>query len=146
LKTRTRIVLLALLGAAVVFLFSCSDLIPVSISDRIDQFVTSLNGDRSATYQNFDSTVGYYSAIKAPATTWDVWFAPADKTFSYTPNPPVTTNPLDVEVTISGTGGASNLYKFVMVNNPGVFENWVINDIQIWSTGTSTWSSLFVNL
>lgn len=141
MKARTRFILLGLVAAALAFLWSCSGLTsPVSIEERITEFVTSLNGDRTDTYTNLDPSTAAYGATK-DAAWWDAPFATADEPFSFSPDPPVTTDPTDVEVTISG-GGIGKLYKFVMVNTGTITDDWVINDIQL-STGAGTWSSIF---
>jgi hypothetical protein len=130
MRTWMRITALAVIAIATVVLFSCSTN-PVSIVDRLNDFISSLNGDRTNTYTNLDSSTSAYSLAK-PASWWDTPFPVASETYS-SPTTPVMTNPADVEITINGTGGFTHLYKFVMVNAGTTSDNWVINDIQVMS-------------
>ena len=128
MKVSMRIPLLVVAAAAALLLFSCADK-PVSIEDRIADFFTSLNGDRSDTYTNLDPSTAAYSLTK-PASFWDTPFAVATKPYSYTPNPPSTSTPSDVQITVVDSSGPTTLYRFVMVNIGKASDNWVINDIQ----------------
>jgi hypothetical protein len=140
LKTPVRIVLLSLLALSVVFLFSCTGLTPVSVSDRLGDFITSLNGDRNTTYENFATTVGYYSAIKSPSTTWNVWF---DNTDTFTSSAPDTTTPASVTVTITGTKTPATVYIFSFEDAGTVLaSNYVITDIVVHSSGKSLFFGL----
>ena len=128
MKTRMRNALLIVAATATTLLFNCA-LPPVSIEQRISDFVTSLNGDRSDTYTNLDPSIATYSLGK-PAAYWDIIGPTTNVPFSYTPNPPVTSNPSDVEITISDNNGVVGLYKFVMVNIGTGSDNWVIHGLQ----------------
>ncbi len=129
MKTRIRITLLIIAAITMTFLFSCS-LAPVSIEDRIKDFVDSLNGDRSDTYKNLDPSTAAYSTTK-PASFWETQFPDAQKPYTYSPNPPNTSTPTDVEVHIYDKSAVDmGLFQFVMVDVGTVSENWVINDLQ----------------
>ena len=133
----------ALALAAMVF-FSCGLFeTPVSITERITTFVTSLNGDRSTTKDNLDTLIPAYAAVTA--AWWENPFAAADKTYTVDTTGLVTTDPTDVQVSIKGANGFNKLYKFSMVNTGTLAEVWVIHDLSV-STGTSTWASIFTSL
>lgn len=125
-----RIPLLVVATAATMLLFSCAEK-AVSIEERIADFFTSLNGDRTDTYTNLNPGTTAYTTGK-PAGFWDIPFGlkTADP-FTYSPNPPVTTDPLNIVLTVSDNVGVLVPdYKFVMVNIGSSSDNWVISDIQ----------------
>jgi hypothetical protein len=130
MKTRKRIALLIVAAIATTLLFSCAPK-SVSIEERISDFFTSLNGDRTDTYTNLDPSTAAYSTGRA-AGFWTLPFgAQAAAPFTYSPNPPVTTDPSNVVLTVSDNGGIiAPDYKFVMVNIGSGSDNWVISDIQ----------------
>jgi hypothetical protein len=130
MKARMRIPLLLVAAAATVVLFSCAPK-AVSIDDRIADFFTSLNGDRTDTYTNLDPSSAAYATARA-AGYWTSPFGPQSAApFTYTPNPPVTTDPSNIVLTVSDSSGLlSPDYKFVMVNIGSGSDNWVISDIQ----------------
>jgi hypothetical protein len=127
MKTRMRITLLIIAAITMTFLFSCS-LSPVSIEDRIKDFMDSLNGDRSDTYKNLDPSTAAYSTAK-PASFWDTPFAELNRPYSYSGLN--TSAPSDVTATINDKSVSMGVYHFVMVDVGTVSENWVIKDIQI---------------
>jgi hypothetical protein len=130
MKTRARIALLAIVGIATIALFSCAPA-PVSIEDRISEFVSSLNGDRSDTYTNLDPGTAAYGEGKI-ASFWDTAFdVRANAPFTYTPKSPDTSDPSDVEITVNDSAGFVGLYKFVMRNIGDASDNWVIKDILV---------------
>ncbi len=130
MKASMRIPLLLVAAAATVVLFSCAPKAE-SIDERIADFFTSLNGDRIDTYTNLDPSTAAYSTGK-PAGFWDIPFGlKTAAPFTYTPNPPVTTDPSNIVLTVSENGGTINPdYKFVMVNIGSSADNWVMSDIQ----------------
>jgi len=135
LETRKRIALLFVAATATILLFSCGAK-STSIEERISDFVTSLNGNRSDTHTNLDPSTAAYST--ADATFWNnsIFGPSTNGPFTYAPNPPNTTTPSDVEITISDNIGPVGLFKFVMVNIGSSSDNWVINDIQRIPGGT----------
>ena len=140
MKRYFRTVLLAVIGLMVLLLATCM-LPSVSISDRISMFVDSLNSDRSSTYKNLDPAIPAYSG-SSPAY-WDSLFAPADEPFSFSPNPPNTSNSSDVEVTILGGNGYSTLHKFIMVNVGTGSDDWRIHGLQYSTNGGLNWTAYF---
>ncbi len=71
---RVRHIVLGLLAAAALSgaLVGCDLLGMVSIDQRITDFQTSLNGDRTTLYENFHPTLtSDYNALKDPTTTID---------------------------------------------------------------------------
>jgi hypothetical protein len=131
----------AIAVVALVF-FSCGGETPVTIEQRISDFVTSLNGDRTDTYKNLDTSIAAYQAAATP-TYWDTLFGTADKPYA------VDTSALDksdvtkIPVTITGANGFSKAYQFYMVNSGTLAEVWVIHDILLYNSGTSAWVSIF---
>ena len=78
MKTTLRILLLALLALATTLILSCGPP-PVSINDRINMFVTSLNGNRSDTYTNCDPNASTdYNAAARISTFWSSPFPPEE--------------------------------------------------------------------
>jgi hypothetical protein len=134
-KTRMRIAFLIVAATATTLLFSCAPK-PVSIEDRISDFVTSLNGDRTDTYTNLDPSTAAYSTTKDPAF-WDTHFDKTKKPFTYSPNPPSTSVPTDVEITITDSTTIGIVYQFVMVNIGDKSDNWVISDLKTPPGGAS---------
>jgi hypothetical protein len=126
MKSSIRIPLFALAAAATVFLFSCAEK-PVSITDRIGEFFTSLNGDRSDTYTNLDPSTAAYTLAK-PASFWKIAFDDAKIPYSYSNLD--TSTPADVTLTIDNKLVTMGVYHFVMVNIGTAMDNWVIDDIQ----------------
>jgi hypothetical protein len=128
MRTGIRIALLAIVGIATIALFSCAPA-PVSIEDRISEFVGSLDGDRSDTYKNLDPSTAAYGLVNA--AFWDTEFG--DKTnapYSYTLKSPDTSNASDVEIAISDNSVPLGIYQFVMRNTGDASDNWVIKDIR----------------
>ncbi len=123
MKTRIRIALLVAAAMAMTFLFSCS-LSPTSIKDRLSDFFSTLNGDRSETHKDLDPAISAYST--ADATFWEIHFPAADKPYTYTS--PDTSTPSDVTTTITSNAG-SNPWHFEMVNIGSSSDNWVIHQI-----------------
>jgi hypothetical protein len=138
MRTGIRIALLAIVGIATIALFSCAPA-PVSIEDRISEFVGSLDGDRSDTYKNLDPSTAAYGLVDVDF--WDTEFG--DRTnapYSYTPKSPDTSDPSDVEINISdksGPLGGGDPYQFVMRNIGDASDNWVIKDIRLPAGGGS---------
>jgi len=122
-----RFFLLIAIATIVGVLTTCSQQTPTSISDRINMFITSLNGDRTNTWQNLGSSVPNPSAFDA--NYWNTQFAPADEPFSFS-GTNGTSNPSDVEGNITGTNYPSLLHKFVMENDGSGTDNWKIQSIQ----------------
>jgi hypothetical protein len=122
--TWMRLGLLAVLVVAAIYLNSCNLTKPISITDRITDFVTSLNGDRSDTFSNLDPSVVVYTLGK-PAIYWATFF-PVGPTYSFAPNPPNTSSTSAVSVTINGTACVFN-----MVNTGSTSDNWVIHGLTV---------------
>ncbi len=129
----------ALAAVALVFL-SCLTETPVSIATRISDFVTSLNGDRTDTYKNLNSSIAAYQAAATP-TYWDTHFATTDEPFSVDTSALNISDPTDVLATISYGGGLNKQYKFNMINTGVTAEVWYIDDISV--LVSSTWTSIF---
>ena len=127
MKTIIRIGLLAVMAVGTSVLFSCAPP-PVSIEKRISDFVSSLNGDRTDTYTNFDPSSPGSLASK---TYWDTLFTASTPPFSYTPNPPNTSNSSAVDITVTGASGPSYSFRFVMANIGTISANWVIEHPQL---------------
>lgn len=122
--TLKRLVLLALVVATAGVLATCN-LTPVSIADRIQSFVASLNGDRSDTHKNFEiATAGYLT----DSTYWNILLTGSTPPYSYPA--PNTSNPSAVLVTITGATGPSYNFKLIMVNTGTVSENWMIQHLE----------------
>jgi len=129
MKTMARLGLLAAIAVATSLLISCAPK-AVSITDRISDFVSSLNGDCSDTYTNLDPSIPMYNIGKVPSVWTAALFPPGNKPYLFTPDPPVTSDPSAVDVTINGTG-YSIQYRFVMVDIGTLSENWVIHGLQL---------------
>ena len=129
MKTWMRLGLLAVLAVATIVLFSCAPK-PVSITDRISDFVSSLNGDRSDTYTNLDPSIIVYSLGK-PSAYWDTFFPQSYKQYSFAPNSPDTSNSSAVVVTIQGSSGPPYPCSFAMENIGTLSDNWVIHGLVI---------------
>jgi len=142
-------ILLALVTVALVLALAGCGLLNVSIEQRIETFVGSLNtSTRIDTYSNFSSSAMDYSAIK-DGTWWGgavTGYFPTDgmgtTPYSYASGFDVST-PSDVQVTISGppTYGPSKSYMFVMINESSSagLENWKILELYVW---TGVWSAM----
>jgi hypothetical protein len=84
MKRKLTIILLGALVAIALTLGSCTA--GVSVTERLEQFLTDLNGDRADIYLNFHSTqTADYSAIQnpTPPPDWDALFPLASRPFSY---------------------------------------------------------------
>ena len=125
MKAPTRIALLIVAALATTFLFNCS-LSSTSITDRLSDFFSTLNGDRSETHKDLDPAIAAYST--ADAGFWETHFPAGNEPYSYTA--PNTGTPTDVTTTISDKTGTIGLWHFDMVNTgSSSSENWVIHDI-----------------
>ena len=120
---KLRVIVLALLAAAVVLVVSCGPP-PVSISDRIAMFVSDINSNPGNAYTECDPNAGQYNAAKT-ANFWTSLFR----------NPTYTTSGLNdsnssaVTVTFNGLGGAE-FWTFGMVNNKNMgSDNWLISKV-----------------
>jgi hypothetical protein len=129
-----RPLLLVLIAIATTFLTTCS-LAPVSITDRINMFISSLNGDRSKTWENLDPNLPNPSSFDA--NYWGTYFAVADEPFVFA-STNGTSNALDVEGNISGTTYGPILHKFIMVNIGTGSDDWRIHALQYYSLATFT--------
>jgi hypothetical protein len=122
-----------LMGVA---LISCS-LLGTSIDSRINQFVSSLNGDRSQTVNNLVPGSSAYNAINGNPAYWDALPGPlADKpyTFSFTSSSPYDPNDTEGNITNSVT---TRLYKFVLQK---VGQDYYIASLYVNSSG---WVQVF---
>ncbi|MGD0724192.1 MAG: hypothetical protein ABSB63_01365 [Spirochaetia bacterium] len=126
METRKRIALLIVAATATMLLFSCA-LKSTSIDERISDFFTSLNGDRTDTYTNLDPSTAAYSLAK-PFGFWDTPFPVGSEPYTYSGLN--TTPSSDVTMTISDKTSSMGVYHFVMVNIGTTSDNWVISDIQ----------------
>ena len=134
MKASIRIPLLVVAAALALLLLSCANK-SVSIDDRIADFITSLNGDRSDTYTNFDPSTVAYATAKSK-TFWDTSTVfLTDKPYTYgTPN---ILSSSDVEFHIfNNTATDLGLFQFVMVNIGTSSDNWVISNIKVTPPGT----------
>ncbi len=142
MKTGLRIFLFIVIGVFAIILSTCS-LSSVSISDRISSFVSSLNGDRTNTYQNLDPSIAIYGPAATPSY-WNTNFDPLDKPFSFSPNPPNTSNAADVEVNILGNNGYNELWKFSMSNvGTAGSDDWRIHNMAYSLNGGVSFTSIF---
>lgn len=125
MKTILRITALGLLAAATALILSCAPA-PVSISDTIGSFVSSLNGDRTDTYRYTSSSATDFAAGKDP-TVWNALFDPAKAPYSYSSLNDSNSSAVTITLT-SGNGPFT--YTFGMVNdkNNGS-DNWLIKKI-----------------
>jgi hypothetical protein len=125
-KTWIRLAVLAALAVAALYLNSCM-LNKVSINDRINDFVSSINGNRSDTNRQFDpASSGYLTN----ATYWNTVFTLSTGPFTNTA--PNTSNPSSVAVTITGASGPAYNFVFSMVNiGAAGSDNWVIQHVQL---------------
>jgi hypothetical protein len=127
MKSTIRIVLLLVVAMATVILFSCS-VLPVSIEQRINDFINDLNGNRTNAYMDLDPNIGTYGTTRGSSTFWNVQFG-TNVPFTYTPNPAV---PSGQTVTIDirdHSGTLLDTYTFTMVNAGTVSDNWVIHSL-----------------
>jgi hypothetical protein len=132
MRTTLRILLLALLALATVLITSCAPS-PVSISDRITMFVTSLNGNMKDTYTNMDPNAAQIANGTAKADTfWSAAFPQTRPLAIVTMN---TNNPSAVTLQLSSNGSPyTPTYTLVMVNSPNMgSDNWLISQIS-WTT------------
>ena len=128
MKTKIRIALLIVAAIAATLLFSCAPP-AVSIDERISDFITSLNGDRTDTYTNLDPSTAAYSTTKS-AGFWNTTVFSATKPYTYSPTSPSESTPTDVEITIYDSSAVSlGVFQFVMVNIGDKSDNWVIHDL-----------------
>jgi hypothetical protein len=132
---------LLLLSTAVLFV-GCGFLdTGTTIDGRIQRFVTSVNDDMAATYQNLVPGSAAANASK-DATFWETWFPPADGPYTHLITSETDTT--DVRVTITGdASGLSNDYSFVMADTGSLVEEWYISDILVYDSVNATWTSLF---
>jgi hypothetical protein len=124
MKTRVRIALLFIVAA--VLLSGCF-LLPVSIDQRINDFVSDLSGNRTNAYMNLDPGTSAYSNAKA-AGFWDATVFGNNPPYSHGSLNVVSSS--DVECTISDASVSLGTFQFVMVNIGTGIDNWVINDIR----------------
>ena len=125
MKARIRIALLIVASITTTFLFSCS-LSSTSIEDRLKDFFSTLNGDRSKTHKDLDPNIAAYST--ADAGFWEGHFPAANEPYTYTA--PNTSPTSDVTTTISDNTVPLGLWHFNMVDiGSSGSENWVIHDI-----------------
>jgi hypothetical protein len=127
-----------------VVLGGCGGLLGTDMPTRIDDFISSLNGDRTQTYLNFLETSGPYAATNGSSAFWDtIWDPTADGTLSYT----ITSTSYDAAgVYVDITGATSSItkhYMFVFTNVGDVFEDYVLTDIKL-DDGSGTYYSIFV--
>ena len=135
MKTTLRITALALVAAATVMVLSCAPA-PVSISDTVSSFITSLNGNRSDTYKNTSTSATAYVAARI-STFWDLPFPPGMKPYSYSSLND--SNPSAVTLTITGNG-VSGSYTYMMSNDKNMgSDDWLIK--QITGPGSTVWFS-----
>jgi hypothetical protein len=105
----------ASLALLVVIAFISCSLLGTSIDTRINQFVSSLNGDRTQTYKQLVPNSGPYNANNGITTLWDIQFPSADGPFSFTYISSSPYNANDTEVTINFPGASlTKQYKFVL--------------------------------
>ena len=124
MKSLIRPVLLAAVVVATSIFISCGPP-PVSIEDRISSFVNSFNGSRTDTSSNFaPGTPG----SRTDATYWNVALTASTPPYTFTPNPPDTSNPSSVSITVNGMG-ASYPWHLSLVNNGTLSANWQISHI-----------------
>ena len=127
MKSTTRIVLLLVVAVATVILFSCS-LLPVSIEQRINDFINDLNSNRVNAYLNLDPGISAYGNTRGSSTYWDLTFG-TDVPFTYNPDPAVPSGQT-VTITIYAHAGTDlGAYTFSMVNIGTVSDNWVIHNM-----------------
>ena len=135
MKTTLRITALALVAAATVMVLSCAPA-PVSISDTVSSFITSLNGNRSDTYKNTSTSATAYAAARI-STFWDLPFTPLGKPYSYSGLND--SNPAAVTLTITANG-LSTAWTFMLVNDKNMdSDDWLIK--QITGPGSTVWFS-----
>jgi hypothetical protein len=125
MRTTLRLLLLALLALATALILSCGPP-PVSINDRISDFATSLNGNRSDTYTDCDPSSTDYGPSKTP-NFWNGAFPTAGGPYSITN---VNSYGSTATMTINNGSGPLGTYTFVMVNSPNMgSDNWLIHSI-----------------
>jgi len=131
MRKTLRALLLALLALATTLIFSCSA--SVSISDRLTQFVTSLNGSMTDTYTHTDPNAAWYAAALASS----FWSAAFLQTRPLAIASMDTSNPSAVTVQLSSNGTPyTPTYTFVMVNKKELFsDNWLVSQI-VWGSTT----------
>ena len=117
-------------------LISC-DLLGVSIESRVNQFVSSLNGDRSQTVNNLVPGSGPYNAINGNPAFWDAFPGPSSDapfSFSFTSSTPY--DPNDTEGNLTNNA-ITRLYKFVLQK---VGMDYYISSLYYFSGG---WQQVF---
>jgi hypothetical protein len=136
MKFRPAVQLTVLAVLASIALVSC-DLLGVSIESRINQFVSSLNGDRSQTVNNIVPGSGPYNTINGNPAYWDALPGPSSEapfSFSFTSSTPY--DPNDTEGNIT-SNVATKLYKFVLQK---VGSDYYISSLYV---NTGTWIQVF---
>jgi hypothetical protein len=88
-------------------------------------FVNSFNGSRTDTSSNF--APGTPGSI-TDATYWNAALIATTPPYTFTPNPPDTSNPSSVAITVNGTGGSYS-WHLSLVNNGALSANWQITHI-----------------
>ena len=125
MKTILRITAFALVAAAALVVLSCK-LPAVSISDTVNAFINSLNGDRSDTYKSTSTSATDYAAARI-ASFWNLPFPTAMKPYSFSGLND--SNPAAVTLTITGNGVPGS-YTFMMSNDQNMgSDNWLIKQI-----------------
>ena len=127
MRMKLRTIVLSLLALAIVLIMSCAPQ-AVSISDRINMFVSSLNSGGSSTYTNCDPNALDYGSSRTPSFWTNSLFPTAQD--PYSASNINDSNSAAVTVTISPTGAPSGTYTFGMVNSPNMgSDNWLISTI-----------------
>lgn len=105
----------AILALLVGIAFVGCSLLGTSIDSRINQFVSSLNGDRTQTYKQLVPNSAPYNANNGITTLWDSQFSSTDGPFSFSYISSSPYDPNDTEVTINFQGASTTKqYKFVL--------------------------------
>jgi hypothetical protein len=125
-----RLLLLALLALGTALILSCGPP-PVTIDDRVNMFITSLNGNRTDTYTHTDPSATLYAPART-STFWDALFPPVAEPYSVSGLN--SSNSSAVTMTIN-SGAGSIAYTFVMVNAKVTgSDNWLISKIMLGTT------------
>jgi hypothetical protein len=146
MKTRHLIALAVLVAAIGLFAVGCGFLdLGTSISTRIDDFVTSLNTDMTATYENLVPGSSIRTATTGDATFWEVWFPAAEGPYEYTilSTTPLSASGVEVQITSTVTT-LSTTYLVVLQDTGEYYSDYYISDIQVDNGGTYT--SIFSSL
>lgn len=128
MKNKNALFILLIILVAVLSFDSCS-LFGVKIDERIDAFIDDLNNDRNSIYLNFHpSGTADYNAIKAPITSWDIWF-PTGETYSLSNLDDGDSDSVTATITSTDSGGWGSKSAIFKMAKDGC--DWMIEELTL---------------